>query len=184
MNSLKSQILKGEQQYLELIELCEFSQTDKWSLLYRGTRDGFGSDVFHSKCYGRANTLTIFKTKQSKFVFGGFTTVNWDSSSGYKSDPNAFIFSLTNKDNQPVKMKIGPNQHKYAIWCNSECGPSFGVDIIIANNADTTTNSYSDLGFTCKHPQYAFGTNEAQSFSAGSYEFQLDEIEVYQKRIN
>jgi hypothetical protein len=39
----------------------------------------------------------------------------------------------------------------------------------------------SDLGGTYKHPQYAQGTNEAQSFLAGSHEFQLDEIEVYQK---
>ncbi len=39
INSLKSQILKGEQQSLELLKLCEFSPNDKWSLLYRGTRD-------------------------------------------------------------------------------------------------------------------------------------------------
>jgi hypothetical protein len=37
------------------------------------------------------------------------------------------------------------------------------------------------LGWTYKHPQYAYGTNEAQSFLAGSFNFQLDEIEVYQK---
>jgi hypothetical protein len=52
MNSLKSQILKGEKQLSELIELCEFSSTDKWTLLYRGTRDGFGVEDFHSKCDG------------------------------------------------------------------------------------------------------------------------------------
>jgi hypothetical protein len=47
-NSLKSQILTDEQQHcLELINLCEFSPNDTWSLLYRGTRDGFGSnDLF------------------------------------------------------------------------------------------------------------------------------------------
>ena len=79
-NSLKSEILKGEQQYLELIKLCEFSPNDKWTLLYRATRDGFGSDDFHSKCDGQPNTLTIFKAKESSYIFGGFTTVMWDSS--------------------------------------------------------------------------------------------------------
>jgi hypothetical protein len=83
-----------------LINLCEFFQNDKLSLLYRGTRDGFGSNDFHSKCDGHSNAFTIFKAKESGFAFGGFTSVEWDSSSGHKSDPNAFLFSLTNKDNK------------------------------------------------------------------------------------
>ncbi len=40
---------------------------------------------------------------------------------------------------------------------------------------------YSNLGCSYKHPQYAYETNEAKSFLAGSHKFQLDEIEVYQK---
>jgi hypothetical protein len=179
INSLKSEILEGEQQLLELIKLCEFSPNDKWSLLYRGCRDGFGVVDFHSRCDGRANTLTILKAKQSSYVFGGFTSVEWDSSSGRKSDRNAFIFSLTNKENKPVKIKIKPNQHKYAIYCHSELGPTFGRDIQIANNANTTMESCSLLGFSYNHPQYAHGTKEASTFLAGSNPFQLDEIEIY-----
>jgi hypothetical protein len=49
INSLKSQILKDEQQLLALINLCEFSPNDKWTLLYRGCRDGFGAVDFHSR---------------------------------------------------------------------------------------------------------------------------------------
>jgi hypothetical protein len=149
MNSLKSQILKGEQQLSELLKLCEFLPNDKWSLLYRGTRDGFDSNDFHSKCDGHANTLTIFKAEQSEFIFGGYTTVAWEScskSGKWKSDPNAFIFSLTNKDNTPLQMKIDPNQQQCAIFCHSECGPSFGKDILIANNANTTMNSCYFMG--------------------------------------
>ncbi len=43
----KSQILKGERQITELMDLCEFSPNDKWSLLYRATRDGFRGKDFH-----------------------------------------------------------------------------------------------------------------------------------------
>jgi hypothetical protein len=181
MNLLKSQILKSEQQYSELLKLCEFCPTDKWSLLYRGTRDGFDLNAFHSKCDGHANTLTIFKAKQSTSIFGGFTAVEWDSTSHWKPDLNAFIFSLTNKDNDPIKIKIDPNRHRYAIYCDSEYGPCFGLDISIDNNADTTMHNFSDLGSTYKHPQYAFETDEAQTFLTGSYYFKLDEIEVYEK---
>jgi hypothetical protein len=95
----------------------------------------------------------------------------------------AFIFSLTNKDNEPLKMKIDPNERQYAIGCHSGFGPAFGgsCDILIADNSNTKMDSRSDLGHTYKHPQYEEGTNEAKKFLAGSHEFQLAEIEVYQK---
>ncbi len=90
----------------------------------RGTREGFGSREFHSKCENHSNTLTILKAKESQFIFGGYTTVEWDGSSQWKSDAIAFIFSLTNKDNQPMKMKVDPNRHEYAIYCDSSFGPN------------------------------------------------------------
>jgi hypothetical protein len=180
---LKSQILTNQQQSSTLIKLSEFSPNDKWSLLYRGTRDGFSTKDFHSKCDSHSNTLTILKAKHSSFIFGGFTTVSWDNTRNFKSERNAFIFSLTNKDNQPLKMKIDPNEIKYAIYCDSDNGPSFGIDVHIGNKANTNMGSYSRLGYSYLHPQYTYGTNDANTFLAGSYEFQLDEIEVYQKRI-
>ena len=121
--------------------------------------------------------MTIFKANE--FIFGGFITVS--VSDEWKSDPNAFIFSLTNKDNKPVKIKVDPNEHEYAIGCYSDFGPTFGFDIQIANNANTTMNSCSNLGFSYEHPQYRCGSTEASTFLAGSNPFQLDEIEVCEK---
>jgi hypothetical protein len=184
INSFQGEIIKGERQCSELIKLCEFPPSDKWSLLYRGTRDGFGTNDFHSRCDGHSNTLTIFKAKESEFIFGGYTTVDWESCpkpGKYKSDQNAFLFSLTNRDNKPIKIKFHPNFHEYAICCHSSFGPIFGGDIQIANNANTTMESISDLGLVYKHPQYAFGTDEAKTFLAGEFVFLLDEIEVYEK---
>jgi hypothetical protein len=105
---------------------------DKWSLLYRGTRDGFGSNDFHSRCDGHVNTLTILRLNGSSNIFGGITSVSWQSSAKGKwdSNANAFVFSLTNKDNTPLKMKIDPNRQKFAIGCHSGYGPSFGVFLI------------------------------------------------------
>ena len=171
----KSKILKGKQS-LELLNLCEFNSKDKFKLLYRASEDGFASNDFHSKCDGKANTLTILKAND--FIFGGFTEATWDGVSRHKPDPNAFLFSLTNKDNKPCKMNIDPNQHQKAIWCHSGNGPTFYGGIIIYSNANT--RSQSNLGFCYKHPQYAYGSNEAKSFLAGSENFQVSEIEVYQ----
>ena len=76
INSFGSVILKDFEQCLELIHLCEFSPNDKWSLLYRGTRDGFGASNFHSKCDGRNNTLTLLKAKESSYIFGGYLLIH------------------------------------------------------------------------------------------------------------
>jgi hypothetical protein len=181
-----SKILIGEQPS-ELIKLCEFSPTDKWSLLYRGTRDGFGAADFHAKCDGHSNTLTIIKAKASSNIFGGFTSAAWDCSNTSKSDPNAFLFSLTNEDNRPCKM-ITTNVFN-SIQCMKECGPIFGgfknlptyTDIYIANNANLNEFSRSYLGFTYKHTHFNRASKEAITFLAGSNTFQLNEMEVYKK---
>jgi len=172
----KSQILAGTQPS-ELIELCGFSLKNKWTLLYRGSRDGFGATDFHSKCDGNSNTLTILKAKGSSYIFGGFTSITWDGSSGWKIDPNAFLFSLTNKDNKPFKMR--QNNANCSIVCRSDHGPTFGsgYDICICNNSNTTTGSYSNLGNSYQHPQPSQGA----SFLAGSHQFHLSEIEVFYK---
>jgi hypothetical protein len=182
-NSFDSEILTDVKQSIELIKLCEFSPNDKWSLLYRATRDGFKARDFHLKCDGHSNTLTILKAAESEFVFGGFTTADWNSTGGYKSDPNAFIFSLINNDNKPLKIKAHPGYHDHAIRCDSKCGPSFGEgpDIHIGNKP---SGSYSNLGYSYAHPQYTYKSDEAQGFLAGSIHFQLDQIEVYQREEN
>jgi hypothetical protein len=157
--------------------LCGFSFGDKWTLLYRGSRDGFGARDFHAKCDNHSNTFTILKALGSSYIFGGFTSINWDCSGQFKSDPNAFLFSLTNKDNKPYKIRqINTTQ---SIYCHTICGSIFGGghDLHICNAANTTEGSYSKLDQSYQHPQ----PSQGKSYLAGSYPFQLSEIEVYQK---
>jgi len=182
MNDLFASEIVNENQVKQLTNLCEFSAKDKWRLLYRGSRDGFYTNDFHSKCDGHSNTLTIIKAQDSGNIFGGYTQACWDSSSEFKSDPNAFIFSLTNRDNQPCKMKIDSDQIHKAIYCISEEGPSFGSgDISITTNRNRLMICYSELGWSYKHGHFASECDEENSFLAGTEKFQLSEIEVYQK---
>jgi len=178
----KSRILTGEQS-MQLIQLCEFSAEDNWSLLYRGSRDGFEPSNFHAKCDGKTPTLTIFKAQESSYIFGGFTTGVWHKSNSYITDSNAFLFSLTNKEDKPCKMDINPNRSQYATYGGTQFGPTFGhgSDINIHKNPNTEKSSFSKLGSSYIHPLFIKGTSEIQSFLAGSQEFQLSEIEVYQK---
>jgi hypothetical protein len=171
-----SQTLQHYQQS-ELINLCGFSSNDKWTLLYRGTRDGFRARDFHSKCDNHSNTLTILKASGTSYIFGGFTSSDWDGTNEWKTDPSAFLFSLTNKNNLPCKMRqINLN---YSINCNSAYGPIFGEyhDLHICDNANTRLGCYSNLGHTYQHPKPSKGG----SYLAGSQYFQLSEIEVFKK---
>jgi hypothetical protein len=172
----ESQILTDKQPF-DLLRLCEFSLRHKWTLLYRGTRDGFRARDFHSKCDAHNNTLTILKTFGSSYIFGGFTSIGWDSRGGFKSDPNAFLFSLTNKDNQSIKMR--QIHSTYSIFCHSTCGPSFGIshDLHICNDSNTKEDCYSNLGDSYHHPIPSQGV----SYLPGSCQLTLSEIEVYEK---
>jgi hypothetical protein len=49
-------------------------QWKRFSLLWRGGRNGFGSGDFHSRCDGHANTLTVILDTNWN-IFGGFTPV-------------------------------------------------------------------------------------------------------------
>jgi hypothetical protein len=50
----------------------------RFTLLWRGSRDGFGADQFHRRWDGHANTLTQIEDTGGN-IFGGFTPVGWES---------------------------------------------------------------------------------------------------------
>lgn len=164
----------------DLVKLCKFTQNQKWKLVYRASTHGFKAKDFHSKCDGLTKTLTIIRTTQC-FIFGGYTEAAWSQKGSYETDQNSFIFSLVNKDKKPMVLHCSESQ--YAISGNSSFGPTFGggLDIYIADKSNLNLSNYSNLGFTYKHPQYVYGSDEAKSFLAGSYNFQTLEIEVFQK---
>ena len=114
-------------------------------------------------------------------VFGGYTEQNWSPHHLYKTDPNAFLFSFINQHNTKIIMKC--TDPSYAIYARRGYGPTFGggSDLQICNNSNTSNESFSNLGDCYKHPYYAYNSNEAKSFLAGSFNFLTTEIEVYSK---
>ena len=123
--------------------------------------------------------MTIIKSTHGN-VFGGYTDKAWISDNQYYSDPNAFLFSLVNKYGKPFKVKVSLNDDE-AIYSNGEFGPTFGYghDIKITSKSNLNWDSYSNFGYTYKHSDYLIGTKEAQSIMAGSYHFQVADIEVF-----
>jgi len=95
-------------------------------LKYRASRDGFHSKDFHSKCDGIEKTLDVIKTTNGN-IFGGYTDKAWSSHNENKDDPNAYIFSLVNKEDASFKTICSDNGYS-AIGCFGGMGPIFGAD--------------------------------------------------------
>jgi len=169
------------------LKLCEFSKDQKLELKYRASRDGFSSRDFHLRCDGIPNTLTVIKANSGN-IFGGYTEQKWHSDDDFVADPKAFIFSLINKDDKPLKA-FCLNESQLAIYCGPDYGPCFGgegtylKDICIDSDSHINKYSYCDFGYSYQHPDYLKDTDKAQKFLAGSYEFETVEIEVFVKTV-
>jgi hypothetical protein len=174
MDPESSRILTKE----ECFSLKEMTEYSNCILLYRATRDGFEGSVFHEKCDGKENTITIIETN-GNYVFGGFTAAKWASYDGHIADTKAFLFSLR-RDGVSCKHKFMVEDSNNAILGYPRYGPIFGngPDILINNNSNTNIGSYTYLGETYHYPRR---NKVRETFLAGSYDKWLTtEIEVYQ----
>lgn len=147
--------------------MCDFSCDKKWKLIYRASEHGFSAEDFHAKCDYIPNTVTIIKSAKG-YIFGGFTSQTWNKSNTYKNDPNAFLFSLVNSENQPEKFKI--KHPSNAIYCGEDFGPKFG---------------YNDLCIRYKAKNYFYiGNSDSNCYKSDlltdSIDFIISEIEIYQ----
>jgi hypothetical protein len=103
----------------------------QFQLLWRGSRDGFQSSVFHRLCDGHANTLTIILDNNGN-IFGGFAAVPWQRNQ--KLTPNipdpsnrGFLFTLQNPVGiPPMLFPLKPDLKDYALYYDSNAGPCFG----------------------------------------------------------
>jgi len=199
-------ILDTDNLEINLNKLCGFPDTQNWYLKYRGSRDGFKGQNFHSICDGITETLTVIKSTNGN-IFGGFAKQAWRSQ-GNVTDTNAFLYSLINKENKPFKALFqasyrdrntdgtdisdfednefynnNNNIDNTSIFCNSSYGPSFGYvksghyDLQIASNS-----CRSDFGYSYKNQDYPAGSSKASSILAGSTSFETVEIEVFAKK--
>ena len=87
----------------------------------------------------------------------------------------AFIFSISNKEElDPFVSEVSwPGT---AIYRRSWLGPRFGVDISIANNANSNSDSYARLGGHYPAPAAVQNPN---TILAGTKHFSPDEVEVF-----
>jgi hypothetical protein len=165
----------------------------KTKLLYRGSRDGTSSTIFHNKCNSMGATLTLIKTKDN-YVFGGYTKNSWSSTAGSVVDLQAYLFVLR-KSNITVSSWMQFNarattsyvscscsrsscchtyySYYYATINNPSYGPTFGNghDIYIPDRFDIRAGSshglaYSDgtYGFISSHIRNSWIIGDVEVF--------------------
>jgi len=93
-------------------------------LLYSLSRDGCGPQSFHSKCDNQGPTVTVLYTPQGS-VYGGYTSVAWQSSGYWKQDDKAFLFQLVFAQKK-VSRKFPIKNPSDAIFHADSYGPFFG----------------------------------------------------------
>ncbi|CAF4261429.1 unnamed protein product [Rotaria magnacalcarata] len=89
-----------QSQHKKILNQFYHEISQRWKLIYKGSRDGFHADAFHSRCNNKRATVTIIQSDQN-FIFRGYTSVSWISNDGCKTDPSAFLFTLRNPHNIP-----------------------------------------------------------------------------------
>lgn len=151
------------------MNLCQFSETQKWQLIYKASQDGFEAKNFHQQCNEASKTLTLIKTKDG-YVFGGYTSQKWGKNEGYIEDSECFIFGLINAFGIPFKIEC-PDK-RYAIFNSPSKGPIFGK----LSNPNIFIMSSSNKSWRNRFYLNGFDTQ----FLAG-VDFYIKEIEVYSK---
>lgn len=157
----------------------------KWELIYKATKDGFGAKDFHRCSDDKGPTMTIIQSQTGDYLFGGYAEVSWGCDGCYKFDAAAFLFTLKNPYGiQPTKFLRNPSQKNSVAHANN-LGPYFGGvvkdekhfhDLVVSTNSNMNESSISSFPST-----YTDTTGKGDTLFAGTKNFKVKEIEVYRR---
>ena len=121
-------------------------------------------------CDNKGPTLTLIKSSEG-FVIGGYTPLNWDTNSSWKSDNETFLFSLT-KEKIFKKRKL----NDYSIYCGKDVGPWFPyIGFRDYGKKDMTQGEFLYKGDDIIFENF----NEIIQHENKNRFFNVDEVEVY-----
>ena len=93
----ESIILKDKYSYIELIKnWINPNKPISFKLLYRMSDNGNDIRTFHKLCDYKGPTISLIYLNDGNII-GGYTSVDWDTTSSWKKDNNSFIFNLNKK---------------------------------------------------------------------------------------
>lgn len=149
-----------------------------WTLCYKATRDNvgfaFGESnpyAYHSRCDNRGSSFFVARSATGN-VFGGYRSLPTSGAPcGYRSDPNAFLFSLTNGFKHALTSTSGAS----AVNDCATSGPSFGSGTDFGTNLRDSATALLGHTYACR---VGNSTQCAIDFAGAVYPT-LVELEVY-----
>ena len=177
-SQIDSSILRhsdNQKKYLE--KIFEWTGYKRMDLLYRGSRDGTTSKIFHEKCDHKGPTICLYENEKG-YIFGGFSSISWTSDGNTHEAKNSFIFTLTNIHGiEPTKFI---NNDSSNVNHHSGRGPCFGNYNDIQVFADYS-NSNCVSAFPCN---YKDNSGKGKSIFTGDFNndnsnFRMKDIEVF-----
>ena len=133
---IDSIILSESKRHEEFLgKIYEWTGFSKYDLLYRGSRDGSTSKIFHEKCDEKGPTLVLYKNDIGT-IFGGYSSISLKNDGGTKFAKDSFIFTLKNIFNLEKTNFSDKNTNKN-VHHKPDYGPNFGEhksDISIFEN--------------------------------------------------
>ena len=153
----------------------------EFELLYRWSENIQTISEFHKLCDDKGATLIIVKSKPFNHVFGGYTSLSWQTYHlHWRVDDDAFIFLLRSSFGHKSQIfnftDIG---HKKAVYHSSRIGPWIGYCGAIGiktNDGKGTSYIATDCidgiygNGLCGGHQYITISNKKYQFDIGDYE--------------
>ena len=94
VTGLKNSVIVGNNsEYLSNLTnwIKPIKSDSDWKLCWRASRDNnnWDNSQFHSLCDDKGPTITIVKVR--KYIFGGYTSLSWNTSAGRYSSPSLSV---------------------------------------------------------------------------------------------
>ena len=175
---IDSKILRSsgdEKKYLS--KIFEWTGYKRMDLLYRGSRDGTTSKIFHERCDHKGPTICLYQNEKG-YIFGGFASISWTSDGNTHEAKNSILFTLTNiHGTAPMKFL---NKDSSNVNHHPSRGPCFGNynDIAVFHDYSSTN---CDSAFPCN---YSDSLGKGKSIFTGDFNnnnsnFKMAEIEIF-----
>ena len=179
-----------------------------WTLIYRGSRDGWQPSDFHAACDGKGPTLVLVlgaaKDDGREFVAGGYAASSWTSPEHTYGDENtvadpesarsvgcgSFLFSLVDAaGHAPVQLPRKPSSYGNAMFHAATGGPMFGGgELVVGGNSGLPLNAAANSWTRTSREDCAYDATAAAArgctafHGAGSLErwcFTVQELKVF-----
>ncbi|XP_045496052.1 BTB/POZ domain-containing protein 19 [Colias croceus] len=143
-----------------------------WRLVFRASTHGFSAQAFHSHCDGISPVLLLVQLSRGEII-GGWCESGWSAggsggAGGYVSAERGLLFALTEP---PALYTL--SKKAFALCYHPDCGPIFGAgaDLLISNNCNSNTDSYSNL--------HSYGDSLSPASLAPDYSFTVRDYEIF-----